>query len=174
MITVFAQTFRCINTFCCRTSEWMDCLAKEFNRSDRCFKKKKKRKKKSQLFFCSDWVSSAGNNHILHKQDYILTIPGKHNHDGQQQTTKWKPTNFSTLLTSTRVFPGTGTGALSSRRIQVSISRTSCMTSVEMLSLVWPVRTPHTVSLQNQKAWTTFESFDQYCERFNRSNKVSK
>ena len=42
-----------------------------------------------------------------------------------------------------------------------------------MLSLVWPVRTPHTVSLQNQKAWTTFESFDQHCECFNRGNKAS-
>ena len=61
-------------------------------------KKKEQKEDRSQLFFCSDSVSSAGNNHILHKQDYILAIPGKHNHDGQQQTTKWTPTKFRLCL----------------------------------------------------------------------------
>jgi len=51
-------------------------------------------------------------------------------------------------LTSTRVFPGTGTGALSSRSIHVSISRMSCITALGQLSAdICPLRTPHTDSL---------------------------
>ena len=51
--------------------------------------------------------------------------------------------------TSTRVFPGTGTGALSSLRIHVSISRTSCMMRLGVASVPCPVITPHTLSLQH-------------------------
>ena len=56
--------------------------------------------------------------------------------------------NYNTVLTSTLVFPGTGTGALSKRKIHVSISRTSCMTRLGvLLSITKPVSTPQTVSL---------------------------
>ena len=53
-----------------------------------------------------------------------------------------------TIHTSTLVFPGTGTGALRSRRIHVSISRISWNTKLPTLSLPWPVNTPHTESLK--------------------------
>lgn len=52
------------------------------------------------------------------------------------------------FLTSTLVLPGTGTGALSSLKIHVSISRTSCITRFGQLSSNCPVKTPHTESLQ--------------------------
>lgn len=54
------------------------------------------------------------------------------------------------IVTSTLVFPGTQTGADNSLRIHVSISLTSCMTTLETPSCGRPVITLHTVSLQQQ------------------------
>jgi len=51
------------------------------------------------------------------------------------------------ISTSTRVFAGTGTGLLSKRSIQVSISRTSWSTMDDVSPRAWPVKTLHTVSL---------------------------
>lgn len=63
------------------------------------------------------------------------------------------------ISTSTLVFPGTGTGALNSLSIQVSISRMSCRMMGFVFSNVCPVNTLQTVSLQwekrlqNQQVW---------------------
>lgn len=54
-------------------------------------------------------------------------------------------------ITSTLVFPGTQTGADNNRRIHVSISLTSCITTLETPSCGRPVITLHTVSLQVKK-----------------------
>ena len=53
------------------------------------------------------------------------------------------------IASSTRVLPGMGTGALSSRRIHVSMSWTSCITNDDVVSDACPVKRPHTVSLSH-------------------------
>lgn len=53
----------------------------------------------------------------------------------------------SKISTSTLVRPGTGTGALSKRRIHVSISLTSCNIIEGVPSNGLPVNTDQTVSL---------------------------
>lgn len=50
--------------------------------------------------------------------------------------------------TSIRVEPGIGTGADSNRKIQVSISLTSCKTIDDVWSVGWPVNTVQTLSLK--------------------------
>lgn len=50
--------------------------------------------------------------------------------------------------TSIRVEPGIGTGADSNRKIQVSISLTSCKTIDDVWSVGWPVNTVQTLSLE--------------------------
>lgn len=57
--------------------------------------------------------------------------------------TKFNKINFA--LTSTLVLPGTGTGALKSRKIHVSISRTSWTTTEGVPSNTRPVNTLHTL-----------------------------
>lgn len=52
--------------------------------------------------------------------------------------------------TSIRVEPGIGTGADSNRKIQVSISLTSCKTIDDVWSVGWPVNTVQTLSLENK------------------------
>ncbi len=54
------------------------------------------------------------------------------------------------ISSSTRVLPGIGTGALSNRRIHVSMSRTSCNTMEDAVSVVWPVNKPQTESLKTR------------------------
>ena len=67
--------------------------------------------------------------------------------------------NCPLFYTSTRETPGIGTGVLSNSKIQVSSSRTSCITRLEVLSLVpEPVSTLQTESLKNDEK--TIFNFD--------------